>query len=495
MTDLTLFPLKFNSSIRVEARPERLTADPGALLLRETIERIGIIPWLTERLHDPRSPERITHPFAELLRTELIRLGQGWRDHDDADALRDDAAMRLAVSDRRGISPLLTRPEEERARNPNPTVPDGLASQPTLSRLARTLSSEQNRTVLRGALLETVARRIRAQHRGHRMRQVTVDIDSLPCEVHGHQPGSEYNGHYHERIYHPLVASIAETGDMIDARLREGSAHTAAGALDFVLPLLDGVERKLCAKAAVRLDAGFPEENLLRSLEQRGTRYVARVRNNPVLDRMAEPYLRRPPGRRPAEPREWFYESTYQAESWSRARRVVLVVQERAEELFLHHFWLITNWTAEQKSGAALCEEYRQRGTAEGHMGEVMSVLDPALSSSPRPKSHYRGEEPVRRYASGDSFAVNEVLLLLNLLAYDILHVTRLAMEKATGEGWSLQRLRERVLRVAARVLVHGRRATVVIGHAAAALWHALLLDLAFLRGAPTTRAAARAPS
>lgn len=484
--NLTLFSLEFNQSIRVEARPERLTTDPGAILLRETMERIGIIPWLVRRIQDARNPDLITHPMAELLRTELIRLGQGWRDQDDADALRNDAVMRLAVSNRRGISALETRPEPERLRNHNPAVPDGLASQPTLSRLARALSGDTNRAVLRASLLETCARRIRAKHRGHRMQKVTLDIDSLPIEVHGHQPGSEYNGHYHARIYHPLIASIAETGDMIDARLREGAVHTAAGGLEFVLALLDAVEHKLCVVVAVRLDAGFPEETLLAGLEGRGTHYVARIKNNPVLDRMAEPLLRRPPGRRPAEPREWFFESSYQAESWSRPRRVVLVVQERAEELFLHHFWLITNWTCQQKSGDALCEEYRQRGTAEGHMGEVMSVLDPALSSSPRPKSHYRGEEPVRRYLSGDSFAINEVILLLNLLAYDVVHATRLTMEKATGEGWSLRRLRERVLRVAARVLVHERRATVAISQAAARLWQVLLLDLAFLRGAPT---------
>lgn len=481
-----LFPPEFNRSIRIEARPERLTSEPGAIVLREAVERLGIVDWMVRRLLDPRTRKLITHPLSELLRIELLRLGQGWRDQDDADALRDDAAMRLSVSDRRGVSPLATRPEEERLRDHNPEVPDGLASQPTLSRLGRALSMEHNRAVLRASLLETAARRIRASRRGRRLRSVTLDVDSLPIEVHGHQPGSEYNGHYRVRMYHPLLASIAETGDLIDARLREGAAHTAEGALEFIVPLLEQVEKKLCVKVAVRMDAGFPEEDLLSGLEARGTPYVARIRNNKVLDRMAEPYLRRPPGRRPAEPREWFYETEYQAETWSRPRRAVLVVLERDGELFLHHFWLVTSWTERQKSGADLCEEYRQRGTAEGHMGELMGVLDPALSSSPRPKSHYRDATVDRRHDSCDSFAVNEVTLLLNVLAYDVVHVARVLMEKATGEGWSLRRLRERVLRVAARVLVHGRRATVVIGRAAADLWHALWCELAFFRYAPS---------
>jgi len=87
---------------------------------------------------------------------------------------------------------------------------------------------------------------------------------------------------------------------------------------------------------------------------------------------------------------------SYQAESWSRPRRVVLVVMERSGELFLHRFWLITSWINDQMSAEALLELYRERGTAEGYYGELKSVLDPALSSSPRQKSHYRGAAPER---------------------------------------------------------------------------------------------------
>ncbi len=70
------------------------------------------------------------------------------------------------------------------------------------------------------------------------------------------------------------------------------------------------------------------------------------------------------------------------------------------------------------------------------------------------------------------------MILLLNALAYNVAHAARVLTEAATGEGWSLMRLRERVLRVAARILVHGRRATLVIGKAPATLWHALWSQL-----------------
>ena len=101
---------------------------------------------------------------------------------------------------------------------------------------------------------------------------------------------------------------------------------------------------------------------------------MARIKNNPVLDRRAAPYLKLPPGRRPQQPRVWFYEMSYQAQLWSRARRVILVVLERSGELIPDHFWLLTSWTRPQRSAEVLLELYRQRGTAEGHQGELKSV-------------------------------------------------------------------------------------------------------------------------
>jgi len=160
----------------------------------------------------------------------------------------------------------------------------------------------------------------------------------------------------------------------------------------------------------------------------------------------------------------------------------VLVVQERPGELFLHHFWLITSWTKEELDAEALLEHYRQRGTAEGYLGELMTVLRPSLSSSPRPKGHYRGKEPRKRCPSGDAFAQNEVRLLVAVLAQGVLHVARLLLEEATRKGWSLKRLRERVLRVAARAVVHGRRVTLVVSRAAARWWEALWGELVALR-------------
>ena len=130
-------------------------------------------------------------------------------------------------------------------------------------------------------------RGIRAERRGKRLPCVTLDVDSAPIEVHGHQPKAEWNGHYNARIYHPLISSIPETGDILDARLRPGNVGTAEGALDVILDVVDRAQNSFCDVAMVRIDAGFPSTTLLAGLEARGIDYDTLLRANAVLDRFS----------------------------------------------------------------------------------------------------------------------------------------------------------------------------------------------------------------
>ena len=78
----------------------------------------------------------------------------------------------------------------------------GLASQPTLSRFTALMAEPANLKVLREAVLELAGRDIRAEQRGKRLPCATLDVDSAPIEVHGHQPSPALNGHYNARIHH-----------------------------------------------------------------------------------------------------------------------------------------------------------------------------------------------------------------------------------------------------------------------------------------------------
>lgn len=153
---LPIFSTTFNGSAQVEARAEHLSADSGALLLREIMERTGIVEWMDERLLDPRNPQLITYPLADLLRTSLLLLGQGWRDQDDADRLRHDPSFRVANDTRRGTASL----------EPDSVLP----SQPTLSRLVDLLSAPTNQEVVRDGIMEQALRR-QARDSGMRVRR------------------------------------------------------------------------------------------------------------------------------------------------------------------------------------------------------------------------------------------------------------------------------------------------------------------------------------
>lgn len=485
-TQADVLRCSYNGSVRIEGRADRLTADAGVLALRELDERLGVTAGLAAKLDDPRDPDRITHPIVELLRARLYLMAQGRCHQDHADRLRHDAACRLAVSERRGLSPLEAPAEEA-------LIPDGLASQPTQSRLVKILSEPQNLCVLGDALFESARQNFHAQP-DRRPASVTLDVDSKAFDVHGHQAGSAYNGHYQKYCYHPILTMLAETGDWLAADLRPGNVHTADGFVDHVLSLIDRVEEHIAPVRAVRGDAGFPSEETLRALEDHGVHYCFRLKSNPVLDQLAAPDFRRPVGRPPNELREWFYERTYQAKSWSKPRRVVLVVLERWDhsqaELFLDYFFLITDWTPQQKSGEKMLAFYRERGTMEGHLGEFSSVLAPALSCSSRPKSHIRGRPPQETTPPRDAEKANAATFLLYGLAYNLANAARCILSREAprpnGSGWGLVSLRECLLMVAARVLVSARRATVVVQDHVADLWRVFWRGLDRLRSVTT---------
>jgi len=94
-------------------------------------------------------------------------------------------------------------------------------SQATWSRLLTCLGRSDNIDAIHEGLLQLVVWRLTSLEKGKRPDQLTLDIDGLPIEVHGH---------YGARIYSPLVASLAETGDMMDGLLHEGNSVPAENA-------------------------------------------------------------------------------------------------------------------------------------------------------------------------------------------------------------------------------------------------------------------------
>jgi hypothetical protein len=453
-SDRWLFELTFNRSIKLRQADPRITSDAGAILLREVDHRLGLTADLAAELADPRDPRHIRYTQTELLRQHLYSLALGYVHQDDADTLAQDVAMKLSVWDRPGRQ----------------VVDERLASQPSDWRLVERLSSKAHRRAINEALATWVGRHQRAAGGGRKVLCGTLDIDPFPIEVHGHQPGGAYHGHYRQTMYYPLVASFAAEGSyesgrlgegIIHAILRQGNAGSARGAVRFVHEAIRK-SRQLAMHLDVRIDAGLVEGKVLDALDDDGVSFVGRIKNNAVLDRLAEPLVYRRPGRPTNEGEEFAIElGTYRAKSWTRPYRLVLVVIDLPDpktglrELFPHYFFLVTNWRTEQRPAWGLVEHYRKRGTFEDRLGEFNAVVAGSLSA--------------------DSFEANEAGLLLKLLAFDLAGMIRGELEDASGGGWDLKRVQQTVLKAGARVVEHGRRIMVDVAQAAGVLWSILL--------------------
>ena len=437
-----------NRSISVHLSSQRTTSDGGALLLREALDSSGVTSVLEDQLLDPRDPTRVQHSLVSQVRTIVLQRAMGWNDLTDTAFLQNDPMWRLACSDSRSTTPL----DQQRP------------SQPTLSRAIDLLGTEENREAIHEGLLRLAIWRLNSLKMP---KDLTLDVDGLPIEVFGQQQGSRHNTYVGYRHYSPLIASIAETGDMVGGLLREGNAGCAKEADTWIPQLVKRIKNSTGVQAKVRFDAGFTGDSTLKALENEGIEYVGRIKSNTVLQRLAEPYLRRPPGRPPHHLREWCHDLRYQAKNWTHERRIILVVLERPDDLFLDSFFLVTNLDEHVWTPRKLLALYRKRGKAEAHMGEVKSTLNVHLSSTCRGRSTLQ-----------QVMARNEVSLLLSLYAYQIMHGLRCLMEQQTRTGWSISRLREQVLKVAATLTLHARRISVHLSQTADKWWPTLLRGL-----------------
>lgn len=447
-----------NPSVSVRLSGRKNSSDGGAFLLREVMDRSGLCERLDQQLTDSRDPARIRHSLSSQVRTLLIQRALGWDDLSDTQLLGQDPVLQLACSDQRSTTPLLQqRP-----------------SQATLSRLLNLLAQDSNRDVLQEGLLDMAMWRLSSLRDGKPLSSITLDIDGLPIETFGSQSGTAYNPYVGYRHYSPLVASIAETGDMIGGLLREGNSGNATHADQWIPQLVQRIRQTTGSNVQVRFDAGFTGDATLSALDAEAIPFVGRLGSNAVLERKAEPYLKRPPGRPPAEPREWCHEFYYKADRWQKARRIILVVSERPDDLFLHHFFLVTSLDAVKWRGSEVLALYRKRGKAEGHMGELKDTLNVHLSST------CRGASTVQQVMGR-----NQVSVLLSLYAYQLIHSLRMLMQYITFQGWSLRKVREHILKTAATIVVHARRVTVHIGHSGDKWWPTLLRHLPLLHPVP----------
>jgi Transposase DDE domain group 1 len=111
-----------------------------------------------------------------------------------------------------------------------------------------------------------------------------IDLDSTICEVHGHhQRGAGY-GSTRQLGDHPLLASRADTGEVLHARQRTGRAASGRGAERFVTELAGRIRRAGASGPLIlRADSGFWATKVLAACRRHDIRFSITVRQTSTV--------------------------------------------------------------------------------------------------------------------------------------------------------------------------------------------------------------------
>ena len=142
---------------------------------------------------------------------------------------------------------------------------------------------------------EQVLARAWAAGAGPGQAALTIDVDSTVCEVHGYQKQGAGFGHTRVRGYHPLLATRADTGEVLHVRMRKGSANTMRGAERFVNELAGRVRRAGArGPLTLRADSGFWASKVIDACRRHQIRFSISVRTGDA--RIAAAIARIPEG-------------------------------------------------------------------------------------------------------------------------------------------------------------------------------------------------------
>ena len=152
----------FNRSIFIDFSGAKITSDMGFLLMREVDQRFGIIESRCSQLVDNRSASHKKHTFEQMIRQRVYQMAAGYEDCNDADYLRIDPAMRLALDNGQQYG----------------------ASQSVMSQLENDILGT---TAGRQALDTMISRSTDALLKKKNKKRLILDVDSTEDLAHGNQ--------------------------------------------------------------------------------------------------------------------------------------------------------------------------------------------------------------------------------------------------------------------------------------------------------------------
>jgi Transposase DDE domain group 1 len=431
--------LDFDRRLLLQFRGSMITSDAGLLPYRDLDDALNLTDTGADTLADARTGKNGRHRLAGLLRQSVFGRLAGYEDVNDAERLCRDPAMRWVVGGGAPMGRAASASQMGRFETEWLARPENLAA----------LSD------LPGDWIDTV-------HQRRPPKMIVLDMDSSESPTYGAQEGSAYNGHFGCTCYHPLFV-FNQLGDLERCALRSGNVHSAAEWQDVLEPVV--ARYRTVKRRYFRGDAAFANPEIYEFLEAEGYGYAIRLPTNPVLQGKIGYLLKRPVGRPPQEVRRFFASFSYRARSWNKPRHVVAKVEWHPGELYPRVGFIVTNLA---RSAEGVIAFYNQRGTCEQYIKEGKNAIKWTRLSC-------------------RTFAANAVRLQLHALAYNLGNFMRtLAMPKA-AEPWSLTSLREKLIKIGAKVVSHGRYVTFQMAEVAVPrqMFQEILSLIAQLRAPP----------
>ncbi|MCH7778742.1 MAG: IS1380 family transposase [Gemmatimonadetes bacterium] len=411
--------LDFDRRLKLEFHGSKVTSDAGLLPYRELDDAVGLSEIAGDVLTDTRRGKNGRHGLVGQFRQSVFgRLG-GYDDVNDADRLSLDPVMRWIVGGHAVTKQAASTSQMGRFET------EVLATDANVKALAD----------MNGVWIDKV-------HDRHPPTKIILDMDSSVSPTHGDQEGTAYNGHFGCTCYHPLFL-FNQFGDLERCSLRPGNVHSADGWEGVLKPVVVRYKRRK-VRLYFRGDAAFASPEMYEYLEAEGFLYAIRLSNNQVLQESIAHLLTRPVGRPPNHVRRYYASFSYQAGSWNKKRRIVAKVEWYPGELVPRvgldplRGSIVTNLS---RPAERVVTFYNQRGKAEQYIKEGKYAIKWTRLSCRK-------------------FRNNEVRLQLHALAYNLGNFMRtLALPKEV-EHWSLTTLREKLVKIGAKVVRHGRYVT-----------------------------------
>ena len=223
-------------------------------------------------------------------------------------------------------------------------------------------------------------------------------------------------------------------GDLERCALRAGNVHSADGWDDVLKPVVARYQGKV-SRIYFRADAAFAMPEVYEFLEAERIKYAIRLPANQVLQSRIGYLLTRPVGRPPHHVRRFHANFGYQAGTWTKPRRVIAKVEWHPGELYPRVGFIVTNMSRPAERVVAF---YNKRGTCEQWIKEGKGAIKWTRLSC-------------------RTFAANAVRLQLHALAYNLGNFLRTLATPEPIKDWSLTTLKDKLIKIGAKVVSHGR--------------------------------------